>query len=232
MAAVLTPPRRSLAPLRTQVLEQLRQAVIAGKLAPGSRLIERELIDMLGVSRTVVREALRQLQSEGLVAEDAKKGLVVRALTETEARHLYAIRALLEGLAARLFVENAGEPQVRRLAESLQKTVEAYARGDPRRILRAKTVFYENLFAGAASETLSSMLAMLHARISRWRALGLGHPGRSARRSRESVEGLRALLRAIEARDADRAESIMQEETRKAAAEVLRLIATGAEETE
>src|SRR4249920_367643 len=139
MAAVLTPPRRSLAPLRTQVLEELRQAVIAGKLAPGSRLIERELIDMLGVSRTVVREALRQLQSEGLVAEDAKKGLVVRALTETEARHLYAIRALLEGLAARLFVENADEPQVRRLADSLQKTVDAYARGDPRRILRTKT---------------------------------------------------------------------------------------------
>jgi DNA-binding GntR family transcriptional regulator len=225
MAAVLQPTRRSLAPLRTQVLDQLREAIVAGKLAPGARLIERELIGMLGVSRTVVREALRQLQSEGLVGEDAKKGMVVRELSETEARHLYAIRALLEGLAARLFVENASDAQVRKLADALQRTVEAYAGGDPRRILKTKNAFYENLFAGAASDTLSSMLEMLHARISRWRALGLGHPARSSRRSKESIEGLRALLAAIEKRDGARAESIMRAETQKAAAEVMRLLA-------
>lgn len=228
MEAVLQPTRRSLAPLRAQVLEQLRGAIIAGKLEPGARLIERELIGMLGVSRTVVREALRQLQSEGLIAEDARKGMVVRGLSETEARHLYAIRALLEGLAARLFVENASEAQVRKLADALQKTVEAYAAGDPRRILKTKNAFYETLFAGAASDTLSSMLEMLHARISRWRALGLGHPRRSRQRSKESVNGLRTLLAAIEKRDAARAESIMREETQKAAAEVMRLLATPA----
>lgn len=230
MAAVLQPPRRSLAPLRTQVLDELRNAIIAGRLEPGARLIERELIDMLGVSRTVVREALRQLQSEGLVAEDAKKGMVVRALTESEGRDLYAIRARLEGLAARLFVQKATEAQVRKLQDALQKAVDAYAAGDPKRILKAKNAFYETLYAGAASETLSSMLAMLHARISRWRALGLSHPRRSPRRSRESIEGLRALLAAIAGRDAARAESIMREETHKAAAEVLRLIAMQPEE--
>ena len=228
MEAVLQPTRRSLAPLRAQVLEQLRGAIIAGKLEPGARLIERELIGMLGVSRTVVREALRQLQSEGLIAEDARKGMVVRGLSETEARHLYAIRALLEGLAARLFVENASEAQVRKLADALQKTVEAYAAGDPRRILKTKNAFYETLFAGAASDTLSSMLEMLHARISRWRALGLGHPRRSRQRSKESINGLRTLRAAIEKRDAARAESIMREETQKAAAEVMRLLATPA----
>ena len=225
MEAVLQPARRSLAPLRIQVLDELRGAIISGKLVPGARLIERELIDMLGVSRTVIREALRQLQSEGLIAEDAKKGMVVRELSETEARHLYDIRALLEGLAARLFVETASEAQVRKLADALQKTVEAYAAGDPRRILKSKTAFYEHLFSGAASETLSSMLAMLHARISRWRALGLSHPKRSARRSKESIESLRALLAAIEKRDAARAEAIMRDETHKAAAEVMRLLA-------
>ena len=228
MDAALQPTRRSLAPLRAQVLEQLRGAIISGRLEPGARLIERELIGMLGVSRTVVREALRQLQSEGLIAEDARKGMVVRGLSETEARHLYAIRALLEGLAARLFVENASEAQVRKLADALQKTVEAYAAGDPRRILKTKNAFYENLFAGAASDTLSSMLEMLHARISRWRAMGLGHPRRSAQRSKESIHGLRRLLAAIEKRDGARAESIMREETQKAAAEVMRLLATPA----
>src|SRR3954462_12762351 len=126
----LAPARRSTAPLRKQVLEDLREAIISGRLAPGVRLIERELIGMLEVSRTVVREALRQLQSEGLIAEDAKKGMVVRSLGIAEARDLYAIRALLEGLAARLFVEQAGDVQVKRLGEALERTVEAYDKGD------------------------------------------------------------------------------------------------------
>jgi GntR family transcriptional regulator, trigonelline degradation regulator len=223
--APVAPARRAIAPLRAEVLERLREAIIAGRLAPGARLIERELIAMLGVSRTVVREALRQLQSEGLIAEDERKGMVVRALTEDEARHLYAIRALLEGLAARLFVENAAEDQVRRLADALERTVEAYATGDPKRILRTKNAFYECLFAGAGSEPLSSMLAMLHARISRWRLLGLGHPNRSPARSRESLQALRAVLAAIRRRDGARAETLMREEASHAAAEVLRLLA-------
>jgi len=224
LAAVLAPARRSTAPLREQVLEELREAIIAGRLSPGERLIERELIDMLQVSRTVVREALRQLQSEGLIAEDAKKGMVVRTLTEAEARDLYAIRALLEGLAARLFVEHADDLQVKRLGNALERTAEAYALADPRRILRAKGQFYDILFAGAASEALSSMLGTLHARVSRWRALGLGHPKRSSRRSKESIDNLRALYAAIRKRDGAKAEHLMREETHLAGAEVLRLL--------
>lgn len=222
----MTKLRRSTAPLRELALDELREAIISGRLAPGARLIERELIGMLEVSRTVVREALRQLQSEGLIAEDAKKGMVVRTLGVAEARDLYAIRGQLEGLAARLFVEHADEAQVKRLGDALERTVEAYEKGDPRRILRTKNQFYESLHAGAASEALSSMLGMLHARISRWRALGLGHPQRSPVRSRESIRNLRALFEAVRGRDAPRAEAIMREEARLAAAEVLRLLAT------
>jgi DNA-binding GntR family transcriptional regulator len=221
----LPPLRRSLAPLREQVLEELRAAIIAGRLAPGSRLIEREIIEMLGVSRTVVREALRQLESEGLIAGDAKKGMVVRALTPAEARDLYAIRGLLEGLAARRFVEHAGESQIAELAQALKATVAAYGAGDPAAILETKNRLYRCLFDGAASETLSSMVGLLHARISRWRALGLGHPRRSPKRSKESIRALQALLAAVRARDADRAELIMRDEAGRAAAEVMRLLA-------
>ena len=93
--------QRHAAPLRQQVVEALRLAIIDGRLAPGARLIERELTEMLRVSRTVIREALRQLESEGLIAIVPNKGPVVRALTLAEAKDLYQIRAVLEGLAAR-----------------------------------------------------------------------------------------------------------------------------------
>src|SRR5271168_4501145 len=157
----LTPIRREAAPLRQQVLEELRQSIISGRLNPGERLIERELIAMMGVSRTVIREALRQLESEGLITIIPNKGPVVRELTLNEAKDLYSIRAVLEGLATRLFVENADDAQVKKLEQALQVTGEAYKRGEPELILEAKNRFYDVLFEGAGSETLSSMIGTL-----------------------------------------------------------------------
>lgn len=220
--------RKFAAPLRQQVLDGLRQAVIDGRLAPGARLIERELTEMMGVSRTVVREALRQLETEGLIAIIPNKGPVVRALSRDEASDLYSIRAVLEGLAARLFVEHADAARVKGLAQALDIVAGAYERGDAREVLDTKNQFYETLFAGAGSETLSSMLNTLHARIWRWRALGLSHPQRSDQRSKQSVKNLRALLAAIRKRDADTAEKITRGEAQLAAAEVMRLIESSA----
>jgi DNA-binding GntR family transcriptional regulator len=212
------------APLRQQVLDGLRQAIISGRLAPGARLTERELTEMMGVSRTVVREALRQLETEGLIANIPNKGPVVRTLSLEEARDLYSIRAVLEGFAARLFAEKASEAQLSNLASALTRVISAYESGDAAQVLESKNGFYSALFEGAGSETLSSMLASLHARIWRWRALGLTHPQRSGNRSRESIENLQAVIGAIRARDGEAAERLTREEANKAADEVVRLL--------
>jgi len=219
--------RKLAAPLREQVLDGLRQAIISGRLAPGRRLTERELIEMVGVSRTVVREALRQLESEGLIENIPNKGPVVRELTPDEARDLYAIRSALEGLAARLFVEHADDAKVKQLARALDGVVAAYDGGDAQQVLETKNRFYDALFEGAANHTLSAMLVTLHARIWRWRAMGLTHPDRSPDRSRESIRNLKAVLAAIRKREPDAAERITREEAVKAAEEVLRLLGRG-----
>jgi GntR family transcriptional regulator, trigonelline degradation regulator len=223
--AALSAIDKSAAPLRRQVLDELRQSIIAGKLAPGARLVERELTTMMGVSRTVVREALRQLESEGLISIIPNKGPVVRELTNGEATDIYSIRAVLEGLAARRFVENASDAQIEKLQQALDATAEAYEGADPAIILETKNQFYDVLFEGAGSETLSSMISMLHGRIWRWRALGLSHPHRSAERSQESVMGLRAVIAAIRERNADLAERRMRDEVTRAATEMMRLLA-------
>jgi GntR family transcriptional regulator, trigonelline degradation regulator len=217
--------QRLAAPLRLRVLDSLRTAIISGRLAPGQRLTERELIERMGVSRTVIREALRSLESEGLVALIPNKGPVVRALTANEARELYAIRAVLEGLAARLFVEHASAAQTASLEAALDRVGAAYQAGDAEEVLDAKNRFYDALFEGAGSETLSSMLGTLYARIRRWRALGLTHARRSPARSAESIANLKAMLAAIARRDADAAERISKDEVARAAEEVMRLLA-------
>jgi GntR family transcriptional regulator, trigonelline degradation regulator len=210
---------RLAAPLRQQVLENLRRAIINGRLAPGTRLVERELIEKLGVSRTVVREVLRQLESEGLIAVVPNRGAEVRALSLSDAQDLYSIRGVLEGLAARLFAMKAGQDEIGELERALERTIEAYRSQDPEEILEVKNKFYEVLFKGASSETLSSMLNAVHARIWRWRALGLAHPRRSRKRSDESIASLRSLVASIKKR-----EKIAREEVDKAAAEVMSII--------
>jgi len=216
---------KTAASLRQQVIERLREAVISGRLSPGQRLTERELTESLGVSRTVVREALRQLEAEGLIEVIPNKGPVVRALTSEEAEDIYRIRAVLQGLAAQQFVAHATPGKITALEQALNDVVAAYEASDAEHTVDAKTEFYEVLYDGAASETLSSMLQTLHARMWRWRALGLAHPQRSAARSRESVENLRAIVAAIKGENADEAERLTRAEASQAAEEVLRLLA-------
>ena len=213
------------APLRRDVVDALRKAIIEGRLAPGSRLIERELIELTGVSRTVIREALRQLESESIIETIPNKGPIVRQLTRAEAEDLYAIRSVLEGLAARMFVANASSEDIKALKNALDRTSDAYRDSPPDIVMKVKNKFYDILFTGAGSETLSSMISMLYARIWRWRALGLGHPKRSPRRSEQSVAGLRNLYDALKKRDGDLAEKIARREVMNAAAEIMQILA-------
>jgi DNA-binding GntR family transcriptional regulator len=223
-ASELRPIGRTAAPLRHRVVEALRLSIIHGRLAPGARLIERELIEMMGVSRTVLREALRQLEAEGLIDVVANKGAVVRTLSRAEADDLYAIRAVLEGLAARLFTERADGAMRDALAAALSRTAKAYDEDNPNTIIETKSAFYEILFRGAESETLSAMIDTLQARVWRWRMLGLAHPLRSQERPAETVRDLGDLVAAIESGNADRAEQIARNEVMNAAAEAMRLL--------
>ena len=213
------------APLRQRVESALREAIVSGVLEPGRRLTERELTLMTGVSRTLVREALRQLEAEGLVTVIPNKGPVVRELTAREAADIYDIRAVLEGLAARQFAKHADESAVLRLRSAAAAAVKAYAQSDLAQALSCHNAFYDELFAGCESETLRSMLATLHARIQRWRALGLAHPKRSLNRSREVAAGFKRIVAAIEARDPDTAEREARLHAERGAAEVMRLLA-------
>ena len=215
---------RHAAPLRLKVEDELRQAIIDGRLAPGERLTERRLTEMTGVSRTLIREALRQLESQGLVSLIPNKGPVVRELTAAEGRDLYAIRGVLEGLAARLFAQNAEAGAIDEIVKALDDVIAAYERADFPEALRTKNHFYEVLFRGSGSATLSSMLQALHARIWRWRALGVTHPRRSSGRAAEAILGLKAIRDAIRRGDAAAAEQATRDEAANGAVEVMRLL--------
>lgn len=189
------------APLRQSVVESLRNAIAVGRFAPGQRLVERELCDMTGVSRTLIREALRQLESEGLIVIRPNRGPLVARLTAEQARGIYAVRRELEGLAAQLFAEKATEAHREALVAAFARLRQVLRTGSRTERLEAKNEFYDRLTDGAQNEALGDTLRMLNARVTLLRATSLQARGRS----RQSLEELQALVDALCARDPARA---------------------------
>ena len=128
----LSPPAWRIEPVgqfdtsvRQQTIDALRQSILNFQLKPGQRLIEREFIDRLGVSRTTFREAIRELAAEGLLTVVAQKGARVSAPSLEEAVDLYEVRAALECLVVTRFVERAHDKEIR----SLKTAVKNFKRG-------------------------------------------------------------------------------------------------------
>ncbi len=196
------PVGRIAAPLREQVIAALRQAILDFNLKPGQRLVERELIEQLGVSRTTIREALRELTSEGLVTVVPQKGAVVATPTLDDAIDLYEVRAALESLVVQRFVERATDAQVERLQAAVERFHDETIRtADIRQILAAKDLFYVVLIEGAASAALQQLLEGIQARVQVLRATSLSEEGRTFAAVRE----LRAVVEAVRRRDVEEA---------------------------
>jgi DNA-binding GntR family transcriptional regulator len=206
---------RVAAPLRPQVRDVLREAILTMRFAPGQRLVERELIDMTGVSRTTIREVLRELAAEGLVRTIPQKGAVVVALSPEEAEELYELREVLEAHLVRRFVAHAPDSRLvalRRAFTQLEDVVEQG--GGTLDVLRAKDRIYDVLLDGAGNSALRTSLSQLHARVSLLRA---GSLSSDPRRPAQSVRELRELVKAVEARDASAAAAAMIAHVRAAA---------------
>lgn len=189
-------------PIRRLVAEKITDAIVQGRFPPGERLIERELCDLLGVSRTSVREALRELESEGLIENIPNKGPIVARISPTQARSIYEVRAVMEGLASRLFAERATPEQIDALAKAVEGIAEVYADFSPDRFIEAKNQFYSTLLEGAANETLMQTLRSIHVRVSQLRLFSIQSPARVD----ASIEELRRLVAYIRKRDGAAAE--------------------------
>jgi DNA-binding GntR family transcriptional regulator len=191
----------SLPGLREQVASRLRSAIVSGRFAPGTRLIERELCELTGVSRTSVREALRELESEGLVTTVPQRGPVVSVVSVETAEAIYQVRAVLEGLAAKLFVARASATQLRDLRRSVAELKSAQKASSTDGMVAAKAEFYRILLEGAGNEVAANMLRTIHMRISLLRATSLSN----RERAELSVKEISEFLKALEARDAEAA---------------------------
>jgi DNA-binding GntR family transcriptional regulator len=186
------------APIREQVADILREAIVEMRLGPGQLLVEGQLCEMTSASRPSVREALRQLEAEGLVESHNGRGTVVAVATPELARHVYQLRAELGGLAAELFVANASDQQRAELSAAVAEVERAVREdGSTTAILAAKNQVYQVLFTGTGNPILHQLIGMLQRRVTQLRALTLAQPGRPE----ASAAEIRDILTAIQADD-------------------------------
>jgi GntR family transcriptional regulator, trigonelline degradation regulator len=165
--------------LRALAVDRLRQAIVTGRFAGGSRLVERALCDQLGVSRSVVREAIRTLEAEGLVQNLPRSGPVVAQMTWPEARQIYDIRRLLEADAAAACARVADAGVAERLNAALAALGNAVTKNAaPARLQAAATDFYAVIFTAAGHQVAWDIVQRLNGRISLLRALTLGTTNR------------------------------------------------------
>jgi len=200
--------------VRERTVDDLRNAIFRFELHPGQRLVEREFVELLGISRATFREAIRDLASEGLVTVIPQKGAHVTTPTIEEAEELYEIRAVLESLVVSRFVELASDDEIEQLVVALANIVAVVEKTtDTNRILEVKEVFYRTLIEGSRSQILEKLLTSIKARVRPLRAISLSVPGRA----RKTVGELESVTSAIKLRDSDLAATLYSLHVRTAA---------------
>ena len=156
-------------PLRDVVFNTLRKAILRGELKPVERLMEIQLANKLGVSRTPIREAIRKLELEGLVLMIPRKGAEVAQITEKNMQDVLEVRKALEELSVQLACERITPEQVEEMkmaAEDFRKVLKS---GDVTKIAEADVKFHDIIFAATNNQRLITLLNNLREQMYRFR---------------------------------------------------------------
>lgn len=189
-------------PLRELVCENIRQAIIDGTFSPGERLMEIQLADEMGVSRTPVREAIRKLELEGFVVMIPRRGTYVADISIKDITEIYEIRISLDVLAAGLAAERITDEELATLNNYLVEIGKHVPTMNLDKIVELDTAFHDVLYNASRNERLRSIINNLREQLTGIRGRSMSAPGRMI----ETMDEHRALVEAIASRDVERAQ--------------------------
>ncbi len=185
------------------------KAIDDGEYRPGDRLVESDLADRFGVSRTPIREALQRLETQSLLARDGRS-LIVASLDHNQMSELYVVRSELEGLAARLAAKHATEEEVRVLREMVED--DRALVDDPEALSRSNRRFHKQIHLASHNRFLVRQLDLVHRSMALIATTSLAAAGRGP----EALSEHAAIVEAIARRDADAAYGTLRDHISKA----------------
>ena len=156
-------------PLRDVVFNTLRQAILRGELKPGERLMEIQLANKLGVSRTPIREAIRKLELEGLVLMIPRRGAEVAEITEKSLRDVLEVRRALEELSVKLACERITTEQIEELKVAAKEFERMLKSGDVTAYAEADVKFHDIIYYATDNQRLIALLYNLREQMYRYR---------------------------------------------------------------
>lgn len=193
--------------LRDRVYDHLRTAIINGRMTPGTTLLQEQLAEQMGVSRTPIRDALDRLASEGLVTRNAGGRVSVAELSFQELSEKYTVRSVLEGLALRLAAERMGARQLAELGRILRTMREAVEQQDAITVTEIGADFHDTIIASCGNDFLIQTLQSLNDSIRRYRRVAANIPGRAI----ETMHEHEQIYDALQSGDIETAQQLIQE---------------------
>ncbi|MBF7082675.1 GntR family transcriptional regulator [Desulfallas sp. Bu1-1] len=194
-------------PLREIVFETLREAIIQGRLKPGERLMEIQLAEEMGVSRTPVREAIRKLELEGFVVMIPRKGAYVAGISIKDIVDVFEVRAALEALAAGLAAERATPEELEEMERAVLQIYEVSNGQNLDTLVERDTSFHELIYKASRNQRLVQIITLLKEHFQRFRTTSLALPGRG----KHAVEEHKSIVEAISERNVELASTLARE---------------------
>lgn len=156
-------------PLRDVVFNTLREAILKGELQPGERLMEIQLAQKLGVSRTPIREAIRMLEQEGLAITMPRKGAEVAGMTLKDMEDVLEVREALDELAARTACVKMSDEELEKLRLMKEAFVQSMKSGDVKQIAEADVRFHDVIYQATDNAKLVTLLSNIRQQMYRYR---------------------------------------------------------------
>ena len=150
-------------PLREIVYEELKRQILVGEIAPGTRMMEVEMAEDMGVSRTPIREAIRKLEKEGLVTIEPRRGAYASEISVKDMVDVLEVRQDLEGMAAALAAEKVTEEEKQAFIKVNSEYEEAIKSGNTEEIIRCDELFHQLIVSYSGNKTLNQLLSQVQA---------------------------------------------------------------------
>ena len=184
---VMTKDSPDLKPGQKDAYALILEAIDSHVYRPGDRLVESDLADRFGMSRTPIREALQKLETQSLLTRDGRS-LIVASLDHSQLAELYTVRGELEGLAARLAARHAAPEEVRVLRDMLEADRALLA--DPQALSRANRRFHRQIHLASHNRFLIQQLDLVHRSMALLASTSLAVEGRSAATGEQDLRAM------------------------------------------
>ena len=207
-------------PLRELVCEKIRQAITTGIFKSGERLMEIQLAEEMGVSRTPVREAIRKLELEGFGVMIPRRGTYGADISIKDITEVYEIRTALDVLAAGLAAERISDEELEAMQRLLVEIGQHIEEGNLDKIIETDSAFHDILYQASRNERLVSIISNLREQITTLRGRSMHYPGRLI----NTLEEHRAIVDSMAQRDVEKAQQAVREHLENAEHTLLKAI--------